>query len=59
MENTVVRQISSYDTTGGSLRLSPKETGAKYLLLHSRDEIKTGRLLKLKETGPRIFSKQV
>jgi predicted component of viral defense system (DUF524 family) len=45
-------------TTRGSLRLSPKETGAKYLLLHTRDEIKTGRLLKLKETGPRIFSKQ-
>ena len=45
-------------TTRGSLRLSPKETGAKYLLLHTRDEIKTGRLLKLKEIGPRIFSKQ-
>jgi hypothetical protein len=45
-------------TTRGSLRLSPKETGAKYLLLHTLDEIKTGRLLKLKETGPRIFSKK-
>ena len=45
-------------TKRGSLRLSPKETGAKYLLLHTHDEIKTGRLLKLKETGPRIFSKQ-
>ena len=45
-------------TTRGSLRLSPKETGAKYLLLHTHDEIKTGRLLKLKENGPRIFSKQ-
>jgi hypothetical protein len=45
-------------TTRGSLRLSPKETGAKYLLLHTHDEIKTGRLLKLKEPGPRILSKQ-
>jgi hypothetical protein len=45
-------------TTRGSLRLSPKETGAKYLLLHTHDEIKIGRLLKLKETGPRILSKQ-
>jgi len=45
-------------TTRGSLRISPKETGAKYLLLHTRDETKTGRLLKLKETGPRIFSKK-
>jgi len=45
-------------TTRGSLRLSPKETGAKYLLLHTQDETKTGRLLKRKESGPRIFSKQ-
>lgn len=45
-------------TTRGSLRLSTKVTGAKYLLLHTHDEIKTSRLLKLKKTGPRIFSKQ-
>jgi len=45
-------------TIRGSLRLSPKEIGAKYLLLHTYEEIKTCRLLKLKETGPRIFSKQ-
>lgn len=45
-------------STRGSLRLSPKETGAKYILLHSSGETKTSRLLKLKDTGPRIFSKQ-
>lgn len=42
----------------GSLRLGPKETGAKYLLLHTRDETITNKLLKIIETGPRIFSKQ-
>ena len=42
----------------GSLRLSPKETGAKYLLLHGLGETKTGKLFKLNESGPRIFSKQ-
>lgn len=42
----------------GSLRLGPTEVGAKYLLLHSRNETKTGKLLKIIETGPRVFSKQ-
>ena len=46
------------DSSRGSLRLGPGETGAKYLLLHSTDETKTGRLLKIVETGPRVFSKQ-
>lgn len=42
----------------GSLRLGPGEAGAKYLLLHSNSETKTSRLLKITETGPRIFSKE-
>lgn len=42
----------------GSVRLSPKETGAKYLLLHSNGEIKTNKLLKLNDSGPRVFSKE-
>ncbi len=42
----------------GSLRLGPKETGAKYLLLHTEGETVSGKLYKIKETGPRIFSKQ-
>jgi predicted component of viral defense system (DUF524 family) len=41
----------------GSLHLSPKETGAKYLLLHSSGETKTSKLYKLLEHGPRLFSK--
>ncbi len=42
----------------GSLRLGPGESGAKYLLLHTSGETKTGRLVKIIETGPRVFSKQ-
>ena len=42
----------------GSLRLGPKEAGAKYLLLHSRNETITGSIFKIVETGPRVFSKQ-
>jgi len=46
------------NSTRGSLRLGPGEAGAKYLLLHSTGETKTGRLFKIIETGPRVFSKQ-
>lgn len=46
------------EDTRGSLRLGTGEAGAKYLLLHSEGEIITGKLLKVIETGPRIFSKQ-
>lgn len=46
------------DSSRGSLRLGPGETGAKFLLLHTTDETKTGRLLRITETGPRVFSKQ-
>ena len=45
-------------STRGSLRLSPHETGAKYILLHTEGETKTSKILKLKDIGPRIFSKQ-
>ena len=45
------------DSKRGSLRLGPGESGAKYLLLHSNGETKTSRLLKIVETGPRVFSK--
>ena len=46
------------DSKRGSLRLGPGESGAKYLLLHSNGETKTSRLLKITETGPRVFSKK-
>lgn len=42
----------------GSLRLGPGESSAKYLLLHTTGETKTGRLLKITETGPRVFSRE-
>jgi len=42
----------------GSLRLNPKVTGAKYLLLHGEGELQTTKLYKLKSDGPRIFSKE-
>lgn len=46
------------DNDRGSLKLGPREAGAKYLLLHSNNETTTGRILKITETGPRVFSKQ-
>lgn len=46
------------DSRRGSLRLGPKEAGVKYLLLHTNEETKTGKILKITETGPRVFSKQ-
>ncbi len=46
------------DSKRGSLRLGPGEAGAKYLLLHSDNETTTGKLFKITETGPRVFSKQ-
>jgi predicted component of viral defense system (DUF524 family) len=42
----------------GSLKLGPGEAGAKYLLLHSEGELKSGVLLRITDTGPRVFSKQ-
>jgi hypothetical protein len=42
----------------GSLRLGPGETGAKYILLHTTGETKTGKLFKVRELGPRIFSRK-
>ena len=42
----------------GSLRLGPREVGARYILLHSEGETKTGKLMKIVESGPRLFSKQ-
>jgi hypothetical protein len=46
------------DSQRGSLRLGPGEAGAKYLLLHSYGETTTGKLFKIVETGPRVFSRQ-
>jgi hypothetical protein len=47
------------DSKRGSLRLGPGETGAKYLLLHTKGETKTSKLLKIVETGPRVFSNRL
>lgn len=46
----------------GDFDLGPKETGAKYILLHGSGELKTSRLMRIvghadEKTGPRIFSK--
>ncbi|MCY1720702.1 DUF2357 domain-containing protein [Prolixibacteraceae bacterium Z1-6] len=46
------------DSNRGSLKLGPKEAGAKYLLLHTRGETSTSKILKIVDTGPRVFSKQ-
>jgi predicted component of viral defense system (DUF524 family) len=45
-------------TDRGSLPLSAKEMGASYIVLHGPNETKTAKIYKLKEEGPRIFSKQ-
>lgn len=45
-------------TDSGSLPLGAKQANAKYLLLHGPGETISGRLCKLKDAGPRIFSKQ-
>jgi len=42
----------------GSLRLSRGETEAKFVLLHGRDELETGKLFLVKKQGPRILSKK-
>lgn len=42
----------------GSLKLGPKEAGAKYILLHSSGELQTSKLFKVRDTGPRIFSRK-
>ncbi len=45
-------------SVNGSLRLSPKDTGAKYLLLHTKGETKTNKLLSITKIGPKsIFKK--
>lgn len=46
------------ENTRGSLRLGPGESSAKYLLLHTDNETTTGKLLKIVEEGPRVFSKK-
>lgn len=45
-------------TDSGSLPLGAKQAEAKYLLLHGPRETVSGRLCRLKEDGPRIFSKE-
>lgn len=42
----------------GSLRLGSGETGAKYILLHTIGETNTGKLFRVRESGPRIFSRK-
>jgi predicted component of viral defense system (DUF524 family) len=46
------------DIDRGSLRLDAGVSGAKYLLLHTKNETVTSKLFKIVEAGPRIFSKQ-
>ena len=41
----------------GSVKLGIGESSAKYLLLHTHGEINTGKLFKIVESGPRIYSR--
>lgn len=45
-------------TDRGSLPLGAKEVGASFLVLHGPSETATDKIYKLKEIGPRIYSKQ-
>jgi len=38
--------------------LSPRELGAKFLVLHGPGETITNKIYRLKETGPKIYSDQ-
>jgi predicted component of viral defense system (DUF524 family) len=42
----------------GSLRLRPQESNAHYILLRKKAELITSMILKIKEKGPRVFSKE-
>jgi predicted component of viral defense system (DUF524 family) len=44
------------ETSRGSLRLAPGETNARYILMHTEDELHTDHLFRVIEKGPRIFS---
>jgi predicted component of viral defense system (DUF524 family) len=58
----VLNKVGKYNFRAGlgsgSLPLGHKELGAKFLVLHGPDETKTGKIYRLKETGPKIYSKQ-
>ncbi|MCB5264638.1 MAG: DUF2357 domain-containing protein [Candidatus Cloacimonetes bacterium] len=41
----------------GSLAITPQLAGTKYLLLHSTNELKSGNIYRLKDEGPKIWSK--
>lgn len=45
-------------TDKGSLSLGKKEMGATFLVLHGPKETVTDKIYKLKEVGPKIYSKQ-
>lgn len=45
-------------TRVGSLHLTPDNIGAKYLILHGKNDMPTGKIFELKNTGPRIYSKK-
>lgn len=46
------------DSVRGSLRLTPAQAGARYLLLHKEGNLVTDDIWEILEIGPRIFSKE-
>ncbi|MBL7471359.1 DUF2357 domain-containing protein [Robertkochia sediminum] len=42
----------------GSLRLNPQTLGAKYLLLHTKGDKRSGELWRISGDGPKVFSKR-
>jgi len=48
--------VRTYDSHG-SVKLSSKEAGAKYVLIYGENEDESSKFFKLKSEGPKIFSK--
>ena len=46
------------DSKRGSLQLGPGESAARYLLLHTEGETKTGKLFKIVKKGPKVYSRE-
>jgi predicted component of viral defense system (DUF524 family) len=42
----------------GSIKLGTKETGAAYILLHTKNRFESSDMWRIKDKGPRVFSKQ-
>ena len=56
-----INQTKLYNTRAGvkrgSIKLGQKEANANFILLHSKDELITNKLLRVRDAGPKILSR--